>query len=47
MVAIGLYTCFPSLFPFAWAFARSLLQGGVNKTQQLIQQAMPERVVEV
>ncbi|KAH6885901.1 hypothetical protein B0T10DRAFT_86972 [Thelonectria olida] len=37
MVAIGLYTYFPSLFPFAWAFARSLLQGVINKTQQLIQ----------
>ncbi|KAK7427551.1 SPT3 Dosage dependent suppressor of Ty-induced promoter mutations-like protein [Neonectria magnoliae] len=47
MVCIGLYNYFPSLFPFALAFARSLWQGGIDKTQQLIQQNIPERVVEI
>ncbi|KAH7153235.1 hypothetical protein EDB81DRAFT_450727 [Dactylonectria macrodidyma] len=47
MVCIMLYSYFPSLVPFALAFARSLWQGGIDKTHQLIQQNIPERVVEV
>ncbi|KAF5661505.1 spt23-suppressor of ty retrotransposon [Fusarium heterosporum] len=47
MICAMLYSYFPWLFTFAWAFIRSLYQNGLNKTQQLIQQNIPERVVEV
>ncbi|KAJ4261478.1 SPT3 Dosage dependent suppressor of Ty-induced promoter mutations-like protein [Fusarium torreyae] len=47
MVCAMLYSYFPSLFTFAWAFVRSLYQNGLTKTQQLIQQNLPDRVVEV
>lgn len=47
MVCTMLYSYFPSLVPFAWAFARSLWEGGIDKTHQLIQQNIPERVVEL
>ncbi|CAM1510405.1 Fc.00g007400.m01.CDS01 [Cosmosporella sp. VM-42] len=38
MVCAMLYSYFPSLFPFAFAFIRSLYLNGIDKTQQLIQQ---------
>jgi hypothetical protein len=47
MICAMLYSYFPWLFTFVWAFVRSLYQNGLNKTQQLIQQNLPERVVEV
>ncbi|WZH39443.1 Spt23-suppressor of ty retrotransposon [Fusarium acuminatum] len=47
MICAMLYSYFPWLFTFVWAFVRSLYQNGLNKTQQLIQQTPPERVVEV
>ncbi|KAF4996821.1 hypothetical protein FDECE_12295 [Fusarium decemcellulare] len=47
MVCAMLYSYFPWLFTFVWAFVRSLYQNGLTRTQQLIQQNLPERVVEV
>ncbi|KAF5025332.1 hypothetical protein F66182_2590 [Fusarium sp. NRRL 66182] len=47
MICAMLYSYFPSLFTFTWAFVRSLYQNGLHKTQQLIQQNLPDRVVEV
>jgi hypothetical protein len=50
MICAMLYSYFPWLFTFAWAFARSLYHSGLSKTQQLIQHNLPdhvERVVEV
>ncbi|KAM5342956.1 hypothetical protein ACJ41O_013922 [Fusarium nematophilum] len=47
MVCAMLYSYFPWLFTFAWAFVRSLYQNGLSRTQQLIQQNLPDRVVEV
>ncbi|KAI8724692.1 IPT/TIG domain-containing protein [Fusarium sp. LHS14.1] len=41
------YSYFPGLFAFIWAFVRSFYQNGLDRTQQLIQQNLPERVVEV
>ncbi|KAM0430470.1 hypothetical protein ACHAPT_005817 [Fusarium lateritium] len=47
MVCAMVYSYFPGLFTFAWAFVRSFYQNGLDRTQQLIQQNLPERVVEV
>lgn len=50
MICAMLYSYFPWLFTFAWAFVRSLYHNGLSKTQQLIQHNLPdqiERVVEV
>ncbi|KAF4979399.1 hypothetical protein FZEAL_4376 [Fusarium zealandicum] len=47
MICAMLYSYFPWLFTFAWAFVRSFYQNGLDRTQQLIQQNLPERVVEV
>ena len=46
MICGMLYSYFPWLFTFAWAFVRSLYQNGLTKTQQLLQQNLPERVLE-
>ncbi|EXK46945.1 hypothetical protein FOMG_00546 [Fusarium oxysporum f. sp. melonis 26406] len=46
MICGMLYSYFPWLFAFAWAFVRSLYQNGLTKTQQLLQQNLPERVLE-
>ncbi|KAF5230364.1 hypothetical protein FAUST_9836 [Fusarium austroamericanum] len=50
MICAMLYSYFPWLFTFAWAFVRSLYNHGLSKTQQLIQHNLPdqiERVIEV
>jgi hypothetical protein len=50
MICAMLYSYFPWLFTFAWAFVRSLYHNGLSKTQQLIQHNLPdqiERVIEV
>lgn len=44
------HSYFPTFYPFVWAFARSLWQGGLDKTNQLMQQDQPnlvDRVIEV
>ncbi|KAF4444656.1 hypothetical protein F53441_11079 [Fusarium austroafricanum] len=50
MICGMLYSYFPWIFTFAWAFVRSLYHNGLTKTQQLLQQSLPDRpdrIVEV
>ncbi|RGP68015.1 spt23-suppressor of ty retrotransposon [Fusarium longipes] len=47
MICAMLYSYFPWLFTFVWAFGRSLYHNGLSKTQQLIQHNLPDQIERV